>query len=350
MASGSSSRSTGPSTWIQGPKNWSLTTHRAAHGRRRTLAVFIAPARVLTTARPPPSMAVVTGESCGRPSPRVVASTARWWVRMKLRASSASMASEATRVLWASLPGWPSPQGAVRPPGGAVRSPRSSSEVGASMLSTMQDRPLTISAILRHGQLTYADSEVVTYRDHGADRATFATVGERVERLAGALRDLGVERGDRIGTFCWNEQEHLEAYLAVPSMGAVLHTLNVRLFPDQLSYVVNHAEDRVVLVDASLAPVLARVVDELKTVQHIVVIGEGDASPLGETLRYEQLLSGADPGFEWPELDERDAAAMCYTSGTTENPKGDGYSHRSTFLHSLAATSAAPLAVGQRYR
>src|SRR5204862_1903323 len=176
-----------------------------------------------------------------------------------------------------------------------------------------------------HGRTIHGASEVGPCEGERVRRARFAGVAARAERLAAALRRLGIRPGDRVATFSWNTQEHLEAYLAVPSMGAVLHTLNIRLFPEQLSYVVNHAEDRVVLVDASFAPVLARVVDELKTVQHIVVIGEGDASPLGETLRYEQLLSGADPGFEWPELDERDAAAMCYTSGTTGNPKGVVY-------------------------
>src|SRR5207302_7316146 len=130
-------------------------------------------------------------------------------------------------------------------------------------------------AIVRHGQCTYGNSEVVTFEDGGARRSTFATVADRAERLAAALRELGVERGDRVGTFCWNHQEHIEAYLAVPSMGAVLHTINIRLFPEQLSYVVNHAEDRVLLVDASLVPLLARVVGVLKSVQHFVVVGVG---------------------------------------------------------------------------
>ena len=154
---------------------------------------------------------------------------------------------------------------------------------------------------------------------------------------------------DRVGTFLWNNQTHLEAYLAIPGMGAVLHTLNLRLFPEQLSYVINHAEDKVIIVDASLIPLLARVRDQLTTVKHIVVAGEGDTGPLGPTLSYEELLGAEEPGYEWPTFDERQAAAMCYTSGTTGNPKGVVYSHRSTYLHSMAITSGV-LARHQRAR
>src|SRR5262249_10051063 len=156
---------------------------------------------------------------------------------------------------------------------------------------------------------------VATWEGERARHVTFAEVADRVGRLAAALRRLGIRPGDRVATFCWNTQEHLEAYLAVPSMGAVLHTLNVRLFPEQLAYVANHAADRIVLVDDSLVPVLARVRAELATVEHLVVIGSGDATPLGpEVLRYEDLLAAERPEFDWPALDERSAAAMCYTS------------------------------------
>jgi fatty-acyl-CoA synthase len=203
--------------------------------------------------------------------------------------------------------------------------------------STMQDHQLTItSLILRHGQRMWADSEVVTLEQGGSRRASFAEVAERAERLAAALRRLGVRDGDRVGTFCWNTQEHLEAYLAVPCMGAVLHTLNLRLFPEQLAYVINHAEDKVIVVDDSLVPLLAKVAPELPSVEHYLVVGEGDADPLGRTLRYHELIAAEAPGFAWPELDERAAAAMCYTSGTTGDPKGVVYSHRSNVLHALA--------------
>ena len=215
------------------------------------------------------------------------------------------------------------------------------------MLSTMQDRPLLISGVFEHGRRVFADSEVVTFDGTGLRRATFAQVGERTLRLAAALRRLGIAPGDRVGTFCWNSQEHLEAYLAVPSMGAVLHTLNIRLFPEQLAYVINHGEDRVILVDDSLVPLLARVASQLTTVRHFVVIGSGDASALGETLRYEDLLAAEKPEFTWPDLDERSAAAMCYTSGTTGDPKGVVYSHRSTYLHSLTASSSAAFGISQ---
>jgi fatty-acyl-CoA synthase len=214
----------------------------------------------------------------------------------------------------------------------------------------MQDFPLTIGMILRHGQAVYGDSEVVTFEGDGSRRATFAEVAPRAGQLAGALQRLGIEAGDRVGTFQWNNQEHLEGYLAIPTMGAVLHTLNIRLFPELLTYVVNHAEDRVVIVDDSLVPLLARVAPDLKTVEHFIVVGSGDTTALADAaagadvLRYDELLAAEDPDFPWPDIDEHAAAAMCYTSGTTGNPKGVVYSHRSTVLHSMSVN--AGIAVG----
>ena len=218
------------------------------------------------------------------------------------------------------------------------------------MQSTMQDGPLLISGILRHGASVYGDSTVVTVEQDGYRTATFAEVAARAGQLAAALRRLGVGPGDRVGTFCWNNQTHMEAYLAVPSMGAVLHTLNVRLYPEQLSYVIDHAEDKVVIVDGSLIPLLARVFDGLKSVETVIVAGPGDTSPLGQTLSYDELLAAEDPDYDWPVLDERDAAAMCYTSGTTGDPKGVVYSHRSTVLHSMAVTSAASIGMTEADR
>src|SRR5580692_3499269 len=143
------------------------------------------------------------------------------------------------------------------------------------MKSTMQERPLLISDILRHGRQVHGDSKVITVEAGGHREATFVEVAERAEQLAAALTRLGVQEGDRVGTFAWNNQGHLEAYLAIPSMGAVMHTLNVRLPPDQLAYVINHAEDRFIIVDASLVPLLAGIREELKTVEVIIVAGEG---------------------------------------------------------------------------
>jgi fatty-acyl-CoA synthase len=208
------------------------------------------------------------------------------------------------------------------------------------MKSTMQDAPLLISSIIRHGEFVYADKKIFTVTPEGVDEATFFQISKRAEQLAAALTNLGVKRGDRVATFMWNNQAHMEAYLAIPSMGAVLHTLNIRLFPEQLAYIINHAEDEFVIVDASLAPLFARVRDQIPSVKTIILHGEESTGVLGETLDYESLVSAERPGFVWPELDERDAAIMCYTSGTTGNPKGVVYSHRSTWLHSMASTTA----------
>jgi fatty-acyl-CoA synthase len=222
--------------------------------------------------------------------------------------------------------------------------------------STMQDFPLTITTLLRHGAVVNATSQVATFEGDRTRRATFAEVAGRAARLAGGLRAAGIGDGDRVGTFCWNTQEHLEAYLAIPCMGAVMHTLNIRLFPEQLTYVVNHAEDRVVIVDDTLVPLLANVAADLKTVERFVVVGSGDASPLVElrpdadVVRYDDVLASGDESFVWPDLDEHAAAAMCYTSGTTGNPKGVVYSHRSTFLHSMAACMGGSLGINERDR
>src|SRR5262249_27780327 len=147
-------------------------------------------------------------------------------------------------------------------------------------------------------------------------------------------------------------QEHMEAYFAIPCMGAGLHTLNIRLFPEQLAYVVNHAQDKVVIVDDSVLALLAKVVDELTTVECFVVVGDGDASALGDrrVLRYSELLAEHSPGYAYPEIDERSAAAMCYTSGTTGNPKGVAYSHRSSYLHSFGVMSGAAFGLTDEHR
>lgn len=219
--------------------------------------------------------------------------------------------------------------------------------------STMMDRPLLISDLFEHGRRLYRDSRVITVGEHGDRISSYEEVGDRTEKLAKALMKLGVRREDRVGTFCWNTQEHLEAYFAISSMGAVMHTLNIRLFPEQLTYVINHAEDRVIIVDDSLVPVLGQVAGELETVEHIIVVGEGDDTPLRDAPRaslhrYEALLSSESPGIDWPELDERAPASMAYTSGTTGDPKGVVYSHRSTVLHSFGITSGAVTGLSER--
>jgi acyl-CoA synthetase (AMP-forming)/AMP-acid ligase II len=222
------------------------------------------------------------------------------------------------------------------------------------MLSTMQDGNLSIANLLRHGSRVHAASEVVTWTGTGARRSTYAEVGKEAARLANALRSLGITGDQRVGTFMWNNNEHLVAYMAIPAMGAVLHTLNIRLFPEQLTYIVNHAEDKVILVDGTLVPLLAKQVPTFTTVEHIVVVNGDPATlevPDGITVHaYADLLDGKSDTFEWPDVDERSAAAMCYTSGTTGNPKGVAYSHRSIWLHSMQVCSTESMGLQQSDR
>ncbi len=215
------------------------------------------------------------------------------------------------------------------------------------MQSTMQDFPLTIGGILKHGTTVHKDSEVVTATADGTRRQSYAELGRRAAQLAHGLRSLGIDGDQRVATFQWNNAEHLEAYLAIPSMGAVLHTLNIRLFPEQLVYIANHAEDQIIIVDDSLVGLLAPHLSQMETVRHVLVAGpEAADADLGslrssgkEVSLYDDLLAGQPEEFDWPEVDERSAAAMCYTSGTTGNPKGVVYSHRSAWLHSQAVST-----------
>jgi len=206
--------------------------------------------------------------------------------------------------------------------------------------STIQDAPLTLTEILMRGRALYAGSQVVTFEGHSSRRASFAEIADRAARLAAGLRSLGIRAGDRVGTLCWNHQEHLEAYFAVPCMGAVLHTLNLRLSPSQLAFIVNHGGDRVVIVDSGLAPLMAAIRPQLTKVERVIVVGGGDTSGLGDVIDYNALLAGSNPLRDWPALDERQAAAMCYTTGTTGEPRGVVYSHRSIWMHSFSVAGA----------
>src|SRR3954451_5225965 len=206
----------------------------------------------------------------------------------------------------------------------------------------MQDYPLLVRHIAERAETVFPDREVVSRTQDGAERSTFGEVVERARRLASSLEKMGVKRGDRVATFGWNSMRHLELYLAIPSMGAVLHTLNIRLFEEDLRYIVGHAEARVIFLDASLGSVMPR----FEGVEHEVLMPDADGARDG-ALDYEQLVEEGDEGFAFPDLDERSAAAMCYTSGTTGRPKGVLYLHRSTVLHSIAANQADGLGISR---
>ncbi len=218
------------------------------------------------------------------------------------------------------------------------------------MDSTMQDVPLTITSIMRHACDLHGDRTVTTATGDGYRHTTVREVGKQAARLANALRRLGIAGDERVATFMWNNAEHLTAYMAIPSMGAVLHTLNIRLSAEQIAYIANEAEDRIVIADLSVAAVLAPVLPLLETVHTVIVVGDGDISALtdsGKTvLRYDDVLAAESAEFDWPDVDERSAAAMCYTSGTTGNPKGVVYSHRSSYLHAMMTNTANAVGLG----
>ncbi len=218
------------------------------------------------------------------------------------------------------------------------------------MRGLMQDDyPLTLQHLLRRARFVHSDAEVATLTDAGVRRAPYGDVAARVDRLCSALAALGVRPGDRVATLAWNSQQHLELYLAVPCMGAVLHTLNLRLSAEQLAYVIGHAEDQVVFVEDNLVPLIEPLVEQLPTVRQWVVIGDGQTGRLEPVVRYDDLLASGG-GFDYPEVDERQAAALCYTSGTTGNPKGVLYSHRSSLLHALGALGADSLGLSSADR
>jgi len=210
------------------------------------------------------------------------------------------------------------------------------------MQGQMMDYQLTLTPLLERARRLFPTKEIVTKAGPGLERFTYKQMYERVNRLANALAKLGVKSGDRVATFAWNNARHLEIYFAAPCMGAVLHPLNLRLPPEQLIYIVGHADDQVLFVDPTLLPGVEKLAPHFKNIKHYIVMG--DKVPEGTTLSpvhaYEELLANASPEYPWPQLNENDAAAMCYTSGTTGNPKGVVYSHRSTYLHCLGLSMA----------
>ena len=214
----------------------------------------------------------------------------------------------------------------------------------------MQDYELTLQHVLWRIERLHQKQEVVSKRDQDVHRTTYGEMVPRINRLAGALKRLGVKPGDRVATLAWNNDRHLELYYAVPCMGAVLHTLNLRLFPQHLEFIINDAEDKVLFVDQSLLPVLKPLLGKIPSITTMVLMAEGAppaAEGLPEMLDYETLLAAESDSYPWPKLSERMAAGMCYTSGTTGNPKGVVYSQRSQFIHTMGVLQGDNLGLTQ---
>ncbi|WP_430395764.1 3-(methylthio)propionyl-CoA ligase [Ferrovibrio sp.] len=219
------------------------------------------------------------------------------------------------------------------------------------MLGLTQDRPLLISSLIEFAALYHGRTEIVTRTVEGPiHRYTYRDLRDRSKQLANALTRLGVKLGDRVGTLAWNTYRHFELYYGVSGMGAVLHTVNPRLFPEQIDYIVNHAEDSYLFFDLTFLPLVEKLVPQLKTVKGFVLMTDAAHMPKDSKIPnlhcYEDLIGAESSDYDWPEFDERTASSLCYTSGTTGNPKGVLYSHRSTVLHSYAVCQRDGLNLG----
>ncbi|ATP27657.1 long-chain fatty acid--CoA ligase [Chromobacterium violaceum] len=211
------------------------------------------------------------------------------------------------------------------------------------LLGQMMDQPLLIADLLAHAERFHGDTEIVSRTVEGPmHRYTYRDAARRARQLANALPSLGVAPGDRVGTLAWNGYRHFEIYFAVSGSGAVCHTVNPRLFPEQIAWIVNHAEDKVLMFDSSFLPLVAQIADQLKTVERFVLLADHASLPadsgIPDLLSYEDLVHGHSDVYDWPRLDENAASSLCYTSGTTGNPKGVLYSHRSTVLHAYGSS------------